>query len=224
MLKTIFKKQSGTGTGKPTKAETNPLLNHGPAGWLINRLQRYAILGWIVAFAVIFLHFFIVTVSVLVPKPVMVVDQGGNLVGQIEYLKTGARSDQEILASSMHYMTLCQSLNSATIYNDMAACMNLQTPELRAITATALKKDNFLRRVEKIKSRSWLEFGTGTTAPAIVSRKGTDFVVRLKGNIFVDMGQKNIDPKPFDVTLTVRSAPRNSQNTTGIAILDSRDN
>lgn len=222
----FFKKKPKTSDDelKPIKTEKNPLLNHGPAGWLIIRLQRYAVLGWVIAFVVIVLHFAVLFASTLSPRPVMVVDQGGNIVGQIEYLKEGNRSDREIIESSMHYVSLCQSLNSSTIFNDMAACMNLQTPELQAITGESIKKDNFLQRVEELKTRSWIEFGTGEASPAIVGRKDKESRVRLKGNIFVDMGQKNIEPKPFDVTLAVRPAARNTKNTLGILVSESRDN
>lgn len=211
-------------TDKPIKAVTNPLLQHGPAGWLIKRLQRYAILGWIVAGVVIVLHFFVLTVSAIVPRPVQVVDQAGNLVGNIEYLKQSVRSDQEILAASMRYLTLRLSLNSATIYNDLAEAMNMESPEMQAITKTAITADNYLQRIEQLKSRSWLEFASGSSAPVLLDHKGLDAHVRLKGNISVDVGDKNVDPKPFDVTLTVRSAARNTKNTAGLQIIESRDN
>jgi hypothetical protein len=216
--------ESETKQQKPIKAVTNPLLQHGPAGWLINRLQRHALMGWGVAALVIVLHFFIVTVSTLVPRPVLVVDQAGRELGNIEYLKPSIRSDQEIITASMHYLTLCLSLNSSTIYDDFAQCMNLQSPELQLVTKTAIKDDNYLQRIEKVKSRSWLEFGTGANAPVLVDRKGLDARVRLKGNINVDVGGKGIEPKPFDVTLLVRSVARNTKNTSGMLILESRDN
>lgn len=208
----------------PEKARTNPLLDHGPAGWLIVRLQRHALAGWIVAAVVIGLHFLVLLVSTITPRPVIVVDQAGREVGYMEYLKPTTRSDQDVTVAAMHYLSSCLSLNSATIYDDYAHCMNLQTPALQAATKAAITADNYLPRIEKAKARSWLEFSTGANAPAVISRNGNDIHVRLKGNINTDLGGKYAEPKPFDVTLLVRPAARNTLNTSGITVVESRDN
>jgi hypothetical protein len=211
-------------SAKPIKATTNPLLQHGPAGQLIVRLQRYALLGWGLAIAVILLHFLILVIASTVPRPVVVVDQSGREIGNIDYLSASSRSDQDIVAASMRYLTLRLSLNSATIYNDIAEAMNIETPEMQALTKAAVMADNYLQRVEKAKSRSWLEFAAGSSGPVILDRKGLEARVRLKGNINIDTGGKSIDPRPFDVTLTIRSAARNSKNTSGVQIIEMRDN
>lgn len=209
---------------KPIKATTNPLLQHGLTGQLIMRLQRYAVLGWGLAILVIVLHFIILAVAATVPRPVVVVDQGGREIGNIDYLKPSSRSDQEIIAASMRYLTLRLSLNSSTIYNDLAEAMNMESPQMQAITKAAITADNYLQRVEQVKSRSWLDFATGSNAPVILDRRGLEARVRLKGTINVDMGGKHAEPKPFDVSLSVSSAARNTINTAGIQITDMRDN
>lgn len=209
---------------KPIKAKTNPLLQHGMTGQLIMRLQRYAALGWILAAVVILLHFFILAVATTVPRPVVVVDQSGREIGNIDYLKASSRSDEEIIAAAMRYLTLRLSLNSATIYNDLAGAMNMESPEMQAITKAEVTANNYLRRVETIKSRSWLDFSTGPNAPVILDRRDLNVRVRLKGFVNVDLGEKSVDPKPFDVTLGMRSVARNSKNTAGLQIVESRDN
>ena len=209
---------------KPEKSKTNSLLLHGTGGWLMVRLQRYAMLGWAVAFTVLVLHFFVAALGAVTPKPVLVVDESGKVIGNIEILNKKARSNDEIIAASKRYLTNCMSLNSATIYDDYAECMNMQTPEMLASTREALAAQNYLPRIEKAKTRSWLEFSAGQNAPAIIGRQGLEVHVRLKGIIHVALDDKPADPKPFDTTLGLRIVPRSSLNTGGIAVFESGDN
>ena len=209
---------------KPVKTKTNPLLGHGVGGWLMVRLQRYALLGWGVAFLVLILHFFVAALGAVTPRPVLVVDESGRVVGNLEILNSRARSDDELIAASKRYLSNCMSLNSATIYDDYAACMNMQTPELLAITKASLATDNYLPRVEKVKSRSWLEFSIVQNAPAIVGKHGMEVHIRLKGLAHVDLDGKPADSRPFDTTLGLRIVPRTSLNTSGIAVFETKDN
>ena len=207
----------------PEKANANEILAaHGPAGWLVRRLQRYALLGWGLAAFLLCAHFLIVLASTLSPRPVVVVDQSGRVLGNLEYLKPDSRSDQEILAASMQFATLYMSLNSATIFEDYAAALNLMVPELRAVKTEAVEQDDYLSRVEAAKSRSWLEFSPKGGAQ-IVARRGLNAQVRLTGNIVVDGGAQRIE-RPFDLRLEIETVARNSVNTAGIVVLDIKDN
>lgn len=210
-------------TEKPEKIKANPLAEHGTTGWLIMIVQRYALLGWGIAGVVLLLHFFVAALGAVTPRPVLVVDESGRVVGNIEILNSNARSNDEIIAASKRYLTMCMSLNSATIYDDYAACMNMQAPELEKITQASLAADNYLPRIEKVKSRSWLEFSSGANAPALVGRKDMDAHVRLKGLVHIDLDGKSAEPKPFDTTLGLRIVPRTSLNTAGISVTDTKD-
>lgn len=209
---------------KPAKAKANELLAmHGAPGFLLRKLQRYALLGWGLFAATLFLHMLIVLVSSFAPKPVVVVNEAGQMVGTIEYLKPSARSDQEILAASQRFLTHYMSLNSETIFEDYAEAMNMMSRDLQQLTREALKQDNYLARVAKAKTRSRVIFAQGRDAPNILDRRNLDATVRLRGVIQVEGASDRIE-KPFDTTLQVRATARNSQNTAGLEVTDRRDN
>ena len=208
---------------KPGKTETNEILKkHGPAGWLVRRLQRYALLGWGLFFFVLCMHFLIVLASSFSPRPVVAVDSAGRVLGSFEYLKPATRSDEEIIAASMRFAALFMSLNSATIFEDYAEAMNMMGPELLGITQESLKTGNYLSRVANARSRSWLEFAPKDGA-RVVARSGLNAQVRLTGNIVVDAGVGPIS-KPFDITLETEAVARNTANTSGLMILSRKDN
>lgn len=208
---------------QPEKTSANEILKkHGPAGWLVRRLQRYALLGWFLFFITLGLHFLIVFASTFSARPVVVVDESGRVLGALEYLKPATRTDQEIVAASMRFATLFMSLNSATVYEDYAEAMNMMGPELLGITQQAIKTDNYLARVENAKARSWLEFAQNDGA-RIVERRGLNAQVRLTGNIVIDAGTGPVS-KPFDITLETEAVARNTTNTSGLIILTRKDN
>lgn len=210
--------------GTPAKAKANELLAmHGPAGFLIRKLQRYALLGWALFFATLLMHMLIVLASSFASKPVIVVNEGGQMVGSIEYLKPSARSDQEILATSQRFMQHYMSLNSETIFEDYSEAMNLMSSDLQKFTKEALKQDNYLARVAKAKTRSRVFFAQGKDAPAILERRGLDATVRLRGAIQLEGTSERIE-KPFDTTLQIRAVARNTNNTAGLVITERRDN
>ena len=208
---------------QPEKISANEILKkHGPAGWLVRRLQRYALLGWFLFFMTLGIHFLIVFASTFSAHPVVVVDESGRVLGALEYLKPTTRTDQEIVAASMRFATLFMSLNSATVYEDYAEAMNMMGPELLGITQQAIKTDNYLARVEQAKARSWLEFAPNNGA-RIVERRGLNAQVRLTGNIVIDAGAGPV-AKPFDITLETEAVARNTTNTSGLIILTRKDN
>ncbi len=206
----------------PEKLTANEILKkHGPAGWLVRSLQQYGMLGWILFFILFLMFFVTIVVQKLAPQPVAVVNEAGQLVGTLEFLKPTTRSDQELKAASMRFAQLYMSLNSSTIFEDYSAAMNMMAPDFLAATQKALKEDNYLARVMQAKARSWLEFANPDGA-IIVERRGLNAQVRLRGNIVVD-GNGRVE-KPFDVTLEVQAVARNTSNTSGLSILSRRDN
>lgn len=208
---------------KPAKAVANEILtNHGPTGWLVRWLQRYALLGWALFLFVLVMHFLIVFVSTFAPRPVVAVDASGRVLGTMEYLAPSARSNEEIIAASKRFAMLFMSLNSATIYEEYAEAMNMMGEELAAQTQMSLKSTNYLTQVEKAKAHSWLEFAPDGGA-TILARDGLTARVRLVGNIMVDTGSEPI-AKPFDITLETEAVARNFANTSGLKIIARKDN
>lgn len=209
----------------PAKLTENEILRkHGPAGWLVRKLQRYALLGWGLAFFFLFMHFFIVLVSSFSPRPVVAVDSSGRVLGNIEYLNPSERTDDEIIAASKRFAGFYMSLNAETIYDDYAQAMNMMDDELLVATQQALKADNYLARVSDAKARSWLEFDRQDGA-RIIERRDLAAQVRLVGNIMMDAGGKDgVVARPFDITLTTKTVARNSSAPSGIKIVSRKDN
>lgn len=208
---------------KPIKAKANELLrSHGPTGFLIRTLQRYALLGWALFFFVLIAHFIILFASTFSPRPVVAVDASGKVLGTMEYLSPTARSDAELIAASMRFATLYMSLNSATIFDDYAEAMNMMGPELLAQTRVFLKSNDYLTQISRTKARSWLEFSQNDPA-RVVTRNGLNAQVRLSGNIVFDAGQGPVS-KPFDITLETEAVARNTSNTSGLIINSRKDN
>lgn len=209
------------------------LVKHGPAGWLVRRLQRYALLGWVLFFLTLCAHFLIVALSTIAPRPVVTVDASGRVLGTVEYLEPGARDDFEIMAAVKRFSTLYLSLNSATIFDDYAEAMNMMGDEFLQATTVSLTKSpnkpneeglNYLSRVAAAKARSWLEFA-GDDGVVLLERRGPQALVRVKGNIVIDGGnQDGPVSKPFDITYTVQVVARNTKNTSGIKIISRKDN
>jgi hypothetical protein len=210
---------------EPVKLKPNEiLLKHGPAGWLIRRLQRYAMLGWVLAFVFLFGHFVLELADRFVPKSVVAVDAAGKLLGTIEYVSAASRSDDEIVASAMRFAKLNLSLNSETIFEDYAESMNMMDSELLAQTQDFLKSTGYLAKVKAANAKSRLEFAR-QTPPTLIDRRDMLAQVRLVGDIIVDTGSKDGPvSKPFDLTIQTKTVARNTGNTAGIVIVSKKDN
>lgn len=206
------------------KTTTKELLEqHGPTGGLIRTLQRYALLGWGLFAVTLLGHFLIVALSTLSPKPVVVVNEGGTVLGVLEYLSPASRSDDELIAGCKRFTGFYMSLNAATIFDDYAQAMNMMDGPFLEYTMKALKEDNYLARVADAKARSWIDFDRDGVQ--LFDRHDMGAQCRLAGSINIDTGSPDGPTvKPFDITLGVQIVARNSQNTSGIKIISRKDN
>lgn len=204
------------------KLKPNEILaKHGATGGLIRRLQRYALLGWVLFFLMLVFHFVYVMATGFMPRPVVVVDEGGKILGNLEYLSPNTRSDGEIIAASKQFATWYMSMNAESIYDDMALAMNMMGADLLDSTSKAFEADNYLARVATARAKSRLVFSKAQ----IMGRQGMTAKVRLAGEIIIDAGGKEgAASKPFDITLDVEAVARNTSNTTGLKIISRKDN
>lgn len=209
----------------PIKLQANELLKqHGPTGWLIRRLQRYALTGWIAFFALLVVFVMLIFLSTFAPRPVVAVDEGGHVLGNLEYITPSSRTDAEILAGAQHFLANYLSLNSSTIFEDYSAALNIMTPDLRDQTLAAIKQSGYLGRVQKANTRSRLAFGEDGDRPRVTERDGLAAQVRLKGNMLVYGADNKPTAQPFDMTLTVSIVARTTKNTQGLQIAAIKDN
>lgn len=209
----------------PEKMRPNALLRqHGPTGWLILRLQRYALLGWalfLITFSVLAIKY---VITGLLPTPILVVDTAGRILGKVDFFDATARSEEEILAGGMHFLTNYMSMNSETIFEDYANAVNMMGKPLRERTLRTVKEDRYLLQIQGAGSRSRLEFAKGEDRPKILERSGQKSTLRLRGKLIVYPKDGKEAEHPFDVTLFTASIPRTTLTTQGIEIEDIRDN
>ncbi len=204
--------------------EKNELLSqHGPPGFLINRLARYATMGWFAFFLSLFIFLFYVAVDKLVPVPVIGVNESGQILGTFEYLDPTTRSDEEVIAGSKYFLDRLLSLNSSTIYNDNSAALNMMEDDLRAKKIEELKATNYLPRAEAARTHSFNEYDKRHGA-SIIAKRDLLRSVRLQGYMIITPEDGKTIEKPFDFTLDIRIIPRNTFVTAGISIIDMRNN
>lgn len=194
------------------------LQHHGPMGFMIVRLNRYAVLGWVFGFSLLFFFSLYFLIDKLQPVPVLAVDSAGRVLGTFEYLDPAARTDEEILSASKYFLDRYLSLNSATIYNDYSAALSMMTQTLREEKLNEVKTTGYLARIEDAHSHSFNDYEGGRDKVAIISKSGHLVAVRLRGNMVVTPENGKTFERPFDITLEMKVVARNSFVTAGIEI------
>lgn len=208
----------------PLPRTPNDLITlHGPSGWLMLRLQRYALIGWLAFFLLAGVFVLSVFAGRLAPQAVLAVDEGGRVLGQFDYLSPEARTDQELIAGATFFMDRFLSVNSATLYHDYATALNMMSDTLREAKMAEVKETGYLTQIDQAKSRSYLEFFDGARAPQLLWRRGLQSAVRLQGTMVMVMATQEVE-RPFDVTLEMTAMARNRLATQGMVIDAIRNN
>jgi len=211
-----------SGPSRITKSEL--LKAHGEAGWLMVRLQRYALLGWAL-FGVLFVVLIgSYTLNLLLPKPVMVVDQNGQYIGDVNFLAPLKRQDDELMSTGKRFLSFYLSMNSETIFEDYAIAMNMMEKPLFEQTRNNIQKDGYLARISKARSRSHIQFDADEAATHLIERKGLSASSRYKGTLTVFPLEGSPIESPFDITLFMMAIPSSSLRTSGIEITAIHDN
>ncbi len=209
----------------PVKIEKSALLKvHGETGWLIVRLQRYALLGWslfFILFVVLIGSYFLNT---FLPKPLLVVDSEGRVMGEIDFFDPVKRLDEELLAGGMKFLSFYLSVNSETIFDDYSIAMNMMTLELLEQAKVSVVEDGYLAQIEQAKSRSHIEFSEGENVPKIIQRGDEESSMRLQGTLTVFPAAGSPQITPFDITLFLKVVPSTTLRRSGIEISAIHDN
>ena len=204
----------------PPGLRGNPALRrHGVNGFLLYRLGRYALLGWCCFLVSLTAFFLYALIDALRPAPVLAVDPSGRVLGHFEYLSADARSDAEIIAAARYFAERYLSLNSHSIYDDYAAAMTMMDAAQRAKTTEELRETNYLNKVRRADTRSYLEY---LAAPTLVSRDGDRALVSLSGRMIIYSRAELSTERRFDLLLDLRVVPRNSWATIGMQVVDMR--
>ncbi len=190
----------------------------------IKKLQRFAILGWFlffIVFAVLLASYFL---GVVLPKPLLVVDSEGRVMGQIDFLEPVKRLDAEIITGGMRFLDFYLSLNSETIFDDYTIATGMMGPDLLEESKRLISEDGYLQKIAIAKSRSHIAFDQEEHPPEIISRGEQETAVRYQG--VLTMFQENNAPvqNPFNITLFMKIHPSTSLRRSGIEITALHDN
>jgi len=172
----------------------------------------------------------LVFVSTLAAKPVVAVDAAGRVLGRMEYLDPASRSDDEIIAGAKRFLDDYLSLNSATIFDDYAAALNMMTPALRRSTLSALRhshnpgQGDYLARVRAAQARSRITFAEAPDGARILERHGSLARVRIRGTIRVIARDNRASEQRFDTTVLLAIVARTTADTAGLQVAGMRDN
>lgn len=227
-----------TSTAAPAKQTASELLErHGPTGRLVLVLQRYALTGWIAFFTLLTYNFFILTVSMFTPKPVIAVDESGRVLGTFEYMNPASRTDGEVLAASKTFVQKYMSLDSDHIFEEYTDAMNMMCDNDRAKGAgkdpteygdlyrasMQMVQAGYLSRIKAANSRSRVELDRD--GAKIVRRADIRATTRLKGTMTFRAGEATQwKTQPFDVTLELRATPRTLLGSAGFCVSKISDN
>lgn len=218
------------------KAEAEALIAlHGARGHFIKLLYRFRMGGWVLSAILLAYLMFAHIVSIALPKPVMVINDHDEIVGQIDYFNPVHRTDAELVTTGKRFLEYRLSLNSETIDEDLYSALTVMSPALRTAQQAALITDvktpsvsdqkvmrTYMLAIAEMNTRSHLVFDTGIKAPRIEAEQDGWRIVHYSGTQVV-IGGKKIE-KPFDITVRLRAAARNSKNTLGIEVGEFHDN
>lgn len=197
--------------------ERNRLLDaHGRTGQLMLRVARYGRLGWWL-FAITGMGCVVLSgVFLWAPRPVLVVDRHGHVVGQICWRHVTV-SDRAVIRDSIAFASSFLSMNSGTVFTDYAHALNLMTPALRGRIMARLKRTGYLGRVRDAHTVSWVDIAGGANRPRLLRRTAKSAVVRLLGTIAVvgDGQRRNL---PFRLLLNLRLVAMDSEHRLGIEV------
>ncbi len=199
------------------------LQRHGPAGGLILRLQRYALLGWGCFFALAIVFVGYALVAQLRPVPVIAVSEDGRMLGTVDYVDGTHRTEGELLAAARYFTQYYLSMNSATVFEDMALAMNMMETSLREQKLAEVKANDYLARIAAAETRAQVRFGEGAEQPQLIEQREEAARIRLRGQLLLDGPGGRVE-SPFDVTVTLRPVARTPLATHGVAILNVEDN
>jgi len=209
----------------PAKIEKNDLLKvHGQTGWLIIRLQRYALLGWGLFFVLFFILLGSYLLNMVLPRAVMVLDSDGQYIGDVDFLEPVRRHDDELMSAGKRFLSFYLSMNSETIFEDYAIAMNMMEKPLFDQTKENIQRDGYLARISTARSRSHIEFKQGEDSTQLIARKALESSSRYKGVLIIFPSEGPPVESPFDITLFMKAVPSTSLRKSGIEITAIHDN
>lgn len=200
------------------RLEANVWLRHGPYGMLMQRLARYALLGWLLFGGTALALFFLAAIATWRTPPIIAVNREGAVLGHVQWLDSPHRSRRELVAASMRFVRDYLSVNSDTVVPDYVQALDMMALPLRDVTIKALQKTAYIARVRKAGLRSWVTFDKGHKGPRVVGSSGSLTRVRLAGVVHLVLPSGQNRREPFSLLITLVPVARRPRDTAGIVI------
>jgi hypothetical protein len=207
-----------------SQTNQNELIHrHGLQGSLMLRLQRFSMLGWGLFFFLLVANILVVAIDQIIPDPVIAVDESGRVLGTFEFMDASQRTNDEILAGAAYFVRNYVNVNSATIFEDYSAAVNMMSPKLAKATLGDVRRSGYLTAIKEGESESRITFLSGKEKPTLIRREGLDATVHLRGDIVVRYLNSKERRTPFDLTVLMRLVPRTTLSTQGLQIVEIKE-
>jgi hypothetical protein len=199
------------------------IMNHGIQGSLILKLQRFSVLGWFLFFFLLAANVVVIAIDQIIPAQVIAVDESGRVLGTFEFMDASQRTSEEIIAGATYFVRNYVNVNSASIFEDYSAAVNMMSPELAKATLADVRRTGYLTAIKEGETDSRIRFSSGKDTPAIIRREGLEATVHLSGDIVVRYSSGDEKSTPFDLTVYMRLVPRTTLSTHGLQIVDIKE-
>ncbi|MDA8391019.1 MAG: hypothetical protein M0Z76_09875 [Gammaproteobacteria bacterium] len=201
------------------RLDQNPWLKHGPQGFLVQRLARHALAGWLL-FAASGTLLALESLAVALKSPAVVaVRPGGRILGRIVWRGRAVRPGPSMVRAAVRFVRDYLSANSDTIVHDYAAALAMMSGPLLRRTVKALRATRYLARVRHDRTRSWITLGEGAGRPRLVGWSGHTAHVRVAGVLHVVRADGRQIRDPFTVLLSLVPARRSRHNESGARVM-----
>jgi flagellar basal body-associated protein FliL len=204
------------------KQKEPPPMSHGPKQKREEKLLRLIkILCLVNVLLVVMFGTFMVAVAIKPEQPIVVDKDTGEVIG--EYMTTAFRTNTELIGGAKRFAQYHLSFNSATVYEDFAAALNMMSDKLRERRIQYLKESNLARDIKSASSTSHLVF----TTEKILEEKGPYAKVEMAGDLVI--GNRNTTSAetlvirkkvPFRLVADLKMVPVTPTNTAGIKVVD----
>jgi hypothetical protein len=199
------------------------IMNHGIQGSLMLKLQRFSVLGWFLFFFLLVANVVVIAIDQFIPAPVIAVDESGRVLGTFEFMDASQRTNEEIIAGAMYFVRNYVNVNSASIFEDYSAAVNMMSPELAKSTLAEVRRTGYLNAIKEGETDSRIRFATGKDAPTIIRHEGLEASVHLRGDIIVRYSSTDEKATPFDLTVYMQLVPRTTLSTHGLQIVQIKE-
>ncbi|WP_298135412.1 hypothetical protein [Acidiferrobacter sp.] len=184
----------------------------------MQRLARYALLGWILFGGTALAFVVLAVVAVSRTPPILAVNRAGTVLGRIQWLAAIHRSRRAIIMASMRFLRDYLSIDGATVVPDTVHALDMMAPHLQAATVAVLQKTAYIARVRAARLRSWVSFVKNPHRPRLIRRDGDRFLVRLSGVVHVILPDGRPVREHFTIILTEIAVARRIHDTSGILV------